>query len=324
MRRVLVTGGAGFIGSHLVDRLARDAANELIVLDNLRRGSLANLNGSRGLVRFVNGDVRDRSCLADIMSKVDVVYHLAAQSNVMGAVSDIDYCFSTNVIGTFEVFRAAAESGVRRVIFTSSREVYGDPQELPVPETAPLRPKNAYGASKAAGEMYSRIFRDKGLEVIVLRLANVYGARDFDRVIPIFLGQAVRNLPLNLYGGTQLLDFVWIDTVVDILVQAALVAAPPGPTNVGTGKPTALLSLAECILSLTGSESPLCILPSRDVEVSRFAADTANMTTRFDVIPPTEPLGHLVDIVRLAKDIPETQTEIQAEFESYRKGLSLS
>ena len=158
MKRILITGGAGFIGSHLVDRLALDPSNHLIVLDNLRRGRLANLEPMTDRVEFIQGDICDRSVVERAVQGVDLVYHLAAQSNVLGAVTDIDYSFRANVVGTFEVLKAAAEAGVRRLVFSSSREVYGDPQTLPVPESAPISPKNAYGASKAAGEMYCRAF----------------------------------------------------------------------------------------------------------------------------------------------------------------------
>ena len=124
---------------------------------------------------------------------------------MIGAVTDLDYSFE-NCHRTFEVLRAASASGVKRLVFTSSREVYGDPSVLPVPESAPLAPKNAYGASKAAGEVYCRVLGSQSFSTRIVRSANVYGTRDFDRVIPIFLDQALRNEPLTLFGGQQ----VWI------------------------------------------------------------------------------------------------------------------
>src|SRR5207245_6973446 len=149
----------------------------------------------------------------------NVVCQLAAQSNVMGAVYDADYAFGSNVTGTFNVLRAAASAGVKRVVFTSSREVYGDPRQLPVRESCPIRPKNGYGASKAAGEVYCRAAANDGLETVILRVTNVYGTRDRDRVVPLFARSAGSGSPLTLYGGKQVLDFVWIDTVVDALVK---------------------------------------------------------------------------------------------------------
>ena len=151
---ILVTGGAGFIGTHLVASLLAEG-KEVSVLDNLTRGRISNTG--KGF-RFVQGDIRDRETVVKAMTGVDILFHLAAQSNVMGAVTDLDYSFTTNVFGTFEVLRAAKEAGVRRVVFTSSREVYGDAAVLPVSEDAPLHAKNAYGASKVAGELYCRVF----------------------------------------------------------------------------------------------------------------------------------------------------------------------
>jgi UDP-glucose 4-epimerase len=302
MRNILVTGGAGFIGSHLVDRLARDPSNRVIVLDNLRRGSVANLEQSIDRVRFVEGDIRDRAVVEQLTAGVEVVYHLAAQSNVLGAVADLDYSFSTNVAGTFEVLRAAAQSGVRRLIFTSSREVYGDPAEIPVPETAPVHPKNAYGASKAAGEMYCRVLSSPAFATVILRLANVYGPRDFDRVIPIFVNQALGGLPLTLYGGKQILDFVWVDMVVDCLVKAGHSDFPAGPLNIGSGSPTKLLSLAERVVSQTGSGSQLHIVPSREVEVSQFVADIALLRDVLSVKPIRDPLQYLPEVIRFIRE----------------------
>src|SRR5207245_9289304 len=147
----------------------------------------------------------------------NVVCQLAAQSNVMGAVYDADYAYSSNVTGTFNVLRAAVSAGVKRVVFTSSREVYGDPRRLPVRESAPLPPKNGYGASKAAGEVYCRAAANEGIETVILRLANVYGTRDRGRVIPLFAQAAAAGWPLTIYGGKQVLDFIWVETVVDVL-----------------------------------------------------------------------------------------------------------
>jgi UDP-glucose 4-epimerase len=297
VKKILVTGGAGFIGSHLVDCLAGDPENHVIVLDNLRRGTVTNLEQSLVRIRFVEGDVRDRELVEQSMQEVEVVYHLAAQSNVLGAVADLDYSFSTNVLGTFEILRAAARSGVRQLIFTSSREVYGDPEYIPVPETAPVCPKNAYGASKAAGEMYCRVLASPTFKTVILRLANVYGPRDFDRVIPIFAGQALSGLPLTLYGGRQILDFVWVDTVVECLIEASRSSFPAGPVNVGSGKPTELLHLAEKVISHTKSASRLQLAPSREIEVSRFVADTTLLGRVFPARILDDPLHYLPELI---------------------------
>lgn len=293
----LVTGGAGFIGSHLVERLVRDDLGKVTALDNMHRGNIAHLAECRDRIRFIWADVRDEVALRAAMLDVDVVFHLAAQSNVLGAEYDSDYAVSTNVLGTINVLRAA-QAAVRRVVFSSSREVYGDPDVLPVPETAPMRPKNSYGASKVAGEAYCRAFQQAGLEITVLRLANVYGPRDSDRVIPIFLRNSQRGEPLVVYGGSQVVDFVWVADAVDSLVRAATVPPVTEPINVGSGLGISILDLAKTILSITGSHSDLQILPARSLETCRFAADTRRMQTQLGLAPCNGLAGHLAELLR--------------------------
>ncbi|MEO8592804.1 MAG: SDR family NAD(P)-dependent oxidoreductase [Candidatus Solibacter sp.] len=297
MKNVLITGGAGFIGSHLVDWLARSGTDRITVVDNLRRGKLENLQVSGVPVNFVQGDIRDRTLMEDVMRSVTVVYHLAAQSNVLGAVEDLDYSFSTNVTGTVEVLRAAAKSGVRRVVFTSSREVYGDPERLPVMEDCTPMPKNAYGASKAAAEMYCRVFSGREIDVAILRLANVYGPRDFDRVIPIFLGKALSNLPLTLFGGNQTIDFVPVQLVIAALIRAGEGLALPGPINVGSGRAITVMELAKRVVVDTGSTSEIRIEPPREVEVTRFVASTRQLKEVLGLAPPDDPLERLADLI---------------------------
>jgi UDP-glucose 4-epimerase len=295
--KVLVTGGAGFIGSHLVDRLVLDPAANVSVLDNFSRGRLEHLAPSENRVRIVRGDIRDRTLLREAMSGVDLVYHLAAQSNVLGAIRDLDYSFQTNVVGTYEVLRAAAAVGVRRVIFTSSREVYGEPASLPVPESAPLAPKNAYGVSKATGEMYCRLLADARLEVVVFRLANVYGPRDRDRVIPLFAEQALRGEPLTVFGSGKVLDFLWIGDLVDVLYQASQCPCPDGPINLGSGKGINLVDLAKRISALAGGGSTVSVTGERQPEVGHFVADVAAARRLFQFHCPEDPVEHVPEIV---------------------------
>jgi UDP-glucose 4-epimerase len=297
VKKILVTGGAGFIGSHLVDRLAANPSNQVVVLDNLHRGRVANLTASQERIEFIHGDIRHRATVEKAVRDADTVYHLAAQSNVLGAVSDLDYSFTTNVHGTFEILRAASSYGAKRFVFTSSREVYGDPSCLPVRETAPIKPKNAYGASKAAGEAYCGVFNSHSFQVRIVRLANVYGTRDFNRVIPIFVDQALRGEPLTLFGGKQIIDFVWIGHVAESLIRAAEVDLLPGPVNIGTGIPTELHTLARRIIMVTGSSSVLQIAPARDVEVAQFVADTHLQKEYLGLDGPDDPLTHLPAVV---------------------------
>jgi UDP-glucose 4-epimerase len=288
--KILVTGGAGFIGAHLV-AAALAAGDEVVALDNMRRGIRAKLSGE---VRLVEGDIRDRDTVALAMRGAQRVYHLAAQSNVLGSVTDTDYSFTSNVVGTYNVLVAARDAGVERVIFTSSREVYGEVEHLPVAEDRPMDPKNAYGASKVAGEVYCRTFQNTyGLDVSVLRLANVYGSGDRDRVIPIWLDRARRGEDLEIYGGAQVLDLVTVALVVAALRRAAEVSLGGRVVNVGSGVGTPLRDLADRIARLPSREVGLRVAPARSIEVTRFVADVARMRDLLDLAPPADPLEGL-------------------------------
>ena len=299
--KALVTGGAGFIGAHLVETLLA-AGDEVVVLDNLRRGDRARLDAigraaRGGALRLIEGDVRDRDTVRAATTGVERVYHLAAQSNVLGAVSDLDYSFSSNVVGTYNVLVVAREAAVGRMVFSSSREVYGEVDQVPVAEDRPLNPKNAYGASKVAGEVYCRVFQNTyGLDVSVLRLANVYGPGDSDRVIPIWLDRARRGEDLELYGGTQVLDFVPVGLVVEALRRAADRSLGGQPLNVGSGVGTTLYDLAARVQALSGAAAGLRLLPARAVEVTRFVADVGRMRALLGLEPPSDPLVALEEL----------------------------
>lgn len=295
--KILVTGGAGFIGSHLVDRLVKDRAGEVVVIDNFSRGKIEYLAESRSQISVVDGDIRDAELLKTEMSGVELVYHLAAQSNVLDGFRDPDAAFEANVIGTYQVLKAAAESGVKRVVFSSSREVYGDPDTVPVRETAAVSPKNAYGVSKAACELYCRLSARSGMEVVVLRLTNVYGPRDRGRVIPLFVELATNGKPLAVFGREKTLDFLWIENLIDVLCKAARGSCPEEPTNVGSGKGIKLIDLAERIRELTGGKSTVQITDERAPEVSRFVADVTIARELFDLKCPEDPIEYLPELI---------------------------
>jgi len=290
---VLVTGGLGFIGGHLVDGLLGAGVSHIRVFDNHRRAVTGTQAWPTAAVELIRGDIRDGSELREAIKDCEVVFHLAAQSNVLGAIGDSDYSFTTNVRGTVNVLAMAREEGVRRVVFTSSREVYGDCDQLPVPESAPLHPKNPYGASKAAGEMYCHAQGDGHPEVTVLRLANVYGPRDRDRVIPKFLDGAWNSAPLTVYGGDQVVDFVWIDTVVAVLLRVGLGGYVSETLNIGSGVGVTILELARRILELIPSTSQCLRMPTRRIEVSRFVADISRAKAVLGLSPPGDPLMYL-------------------------------
>lgn len=293
MTKALITGGAGFIGSHLVTRLAL-LGYDIVVLDNLNRGTVEAIapHLRSGAATFIEGDIRDRPTVMEAAVGCDLIFHLAAQSNVMGALDDPDYSFTTNAFGTYNVLTCAVELGVSRVVFTSSREVYGEPQYMPVDEDHPLGAKNPYGASKVAGEAYCRTFANcYDLDVAIVRLANVYGDGDSGRVIPLWLTEALNGHDLRVYGGSQVLDFVWIDTVVTALVHAAEHGLA-APTNIGSGVGTSILELGQRIIEIAASHGHLNREPARGAEVTCFVADVTRMRT-LGIEPEADPLAHL-------------------------------
>lgn len=295
--RVVVTGGAGFIGSHLVRSLLRTRTYQVLIIDNLHRPCTTDPTfGNEAEFSLI--DIRDRAALGTAVRGAEVIFHLAAQSNVMGSVADAEYTFQTNVAGSVHVLEAARLAGSKRVVFTSSREVYGEPAQLPVRESEPLRPKNAYGVSKAAAELYCGLAAAQGLEAVILRLANVYGWGDRDRVIPLFVDAARAGDPLTVYGGKQILDFVWIDTVVNALMQAAFGPWLPEPINIGSGFGVTVIDLAQRIVQLTSSNSVIEAVPSRTVEVTRFVADVDRARRLLAISSPSGPLEQLPVLTR--------------------------
>lgn len=302
---ILVTGGAGFIGSYLVDALVAENVGDIRVLDNFYRGNKEFLikHLQSGTIRLINGDIRDEGLLKRVFTDVDLVYHLAAQSNVLGAVSDLNYSFSTNVLGTVNVLRQAVKAGVKRIVFTSSREVYGEVKSLPVHEDTQLLAINPYGASKIAAEAYCRTFNRDGLEVVILRLANVYGPRDTERVIPLFINSLFHQEPLFIYGENKVLDFIWVGEVVDILVQAGFKEGIREPVNVGSGAGTKLTQLAKRLKALTGSNSEITIAPPRAFEVMGYIANVDKMHSLFPNRVGIEPLHNLEAVVQYWRGI---------------------
>jgi UDP-glucose 4-epimerase len=305
--RVLVTGGAGFIGSHLVDYLLARDAQQVVVIDNLTRPRQNWLKAREDHPRlvFVGGDILDAGRLDGALVGIDVVYHLAAVATVMAAVGDPERAFAVNALGTALVAMAARRAGVRRLVFTSSREVYGDPATLPVTEDAPLKPKNVYGASKASGELFLSTLDPSQMAVVIVRLANVYGPGDSGRVIPIFLNNASNDLPLILYGGQQILDLVWIGDVVEALIKAGFSAKPvTEPTNIGSGTATSLQALAQRIVNLVERDTPIQIAPPRGPEVDRYQADLTRAEYYYGLTPKEDPLDKLPELLNAVRTGP--------------------
>ncbi len=258
--KVLVTGGAGFIGSHVIDRLIEDGCF-VRVIDNLSTGKLENIKDhlKSGKVDFVQGDVRDARLVKESVKDVDVVVHLAAITSVPFSVENPDLTFKVNVAGTMNLLVSCAKEKVSKFVFISSCAVYGEPQFLPVNEEHPTNPISPYAESKLAGEKFCLGFHKRGLvRSVVLRLFNVYGPRqgvnDYCGVITRFIDYGRQGLPLVIHGdGSQTRDFVNIRDVADIVLSAIKSRSAEGEVfNVGFGESISVHELAEAVLESAG------------------------------------------------------------------------
>jgi UDP-glucose 4-epimerase len=254
MGSALVTGGAGFIGSHLVDALL-ERGHRVTILDDLSTGRWENLAGAlnRG-ARFHPGGVTDAAAVARVFAAAqpDTVFHLAAQIDVRHAVADPARDATVNLIGTVTMLEAARRHGVRRFVLASTGgAIYGDALQVPTPETATPRPGSPYAASKAAAESYLELYRQlHGLSTFTLRLANVYGPRQAGGeagVIAIFCAAATLGDAVTIYGdGAQTRDFVYVGDVVEAFLTASE-RDDAGCCNIATGRETSVLELARAL-----------------------------------------------------------------------------
>jgi UDP-glucose 4-epimerase len=250
-KRIIITGGCGFIGSHLVEALWRD--NHVVVIDDLSAGSLSNISGFEA--EFHRRDIV--GTLDDLMAGADIVFHTAASVQVTLSVQDPGLDARTNIIGLLNVLNAARRSRIERLVFSSSTAVYGVAQYLPIDEAHPTEPISPYGLSKLTGERYFRMFHAlEGLPAVCLRYFNVYGPRQranstYSGVISIFAQNVLRGQPSVIYGdGEQSRDFVNVKDVVQANLLAAV--APPARVvgkvfNVGTGRATNLKELVRLL-----------------------------------------------------------------------------
>lgn len=272
MGYILVTGGAGFIGSYLTERLI-DEGYKVIIVDNLSKGRIGNIKNVLDDVVLIKGDILNIKLMADLVRKADLVFHLAAISRVITSIKNPVLCFKVNIIGTEILARLCSKFG-RKLIFSSSREVYGNAQYLPVDEFHPLNPLNPYGVSKVASEKVVEAYsKCHSLRYIIFRLANVYGPRDTDRVIPIFIEQALKGEPLYVYGKDKVLDFLYIEDAIDAFLKTLELDIDNVTLNLGSGIGTRLDEIANLIVKFTKSESKIVIKKERKWEVRKFIAD---------------------------------------------------
>jgi UDP-glucose 4-epimerase len=280
--RVLVTGGAGFIGRHIAEYF-QDRA-EVRVLDNLRSGLKSNLSGL--YCQFKVGSVLDRDLVREAMTGVDFVFHLAAIASVQESMQKPNECAEINTRGTVIVLEEAARAGVKKLIFSSSAAIYGDNPTNPKIESMPAEPKSPYATSKYEAERHCRSFTDEGrLATVSLRYFNVFGpyqnpTSKYAAVVPAFIVKATRNESIMIFGdGCQTRDFIYVDGVVAANAFFALKSQATGIFNVACGKPITVTDLALSIRKLTKSSSTIDCGAERPGDVKHSVASIDKMHT---------------------------------------------
>jgi UDP-glucose 4-epimerase len=279
--RLLVTGGAGFIGSHLVDRLVAEG-HYVCVLDNFSTGKMENLYGVLGSknLEIIRADVRRiPSLLLRKLRRVDGVCHLAAVTDVQESIKNPIPTSDVNLIGTLRVLETASKLGTKRVVFASSAAVYCMIERFPVTEDANMDPISPYGASKAASELYCRAFEENhGIGTVSLRYFNVYGPRQisgqYSGVISTFARRILRGQPLTIFGnGSQTRDFVYVDDVVEATIRALQGTIQSRVFNIASGTETTIHRLAKIMQELVGRRPEVKFLPPRLGDPHRGVAD---------------------------------------------------
>jgi UDP-glucose 4-epimerase len=277
-KKVVITGGAGFIGAHLAKKLAPD--NSVIILDNLATGKKGNIAGLSGEnVTFVKGTITDLPLLGRFFKGIDFVFHLAAMASVPRSVEDPAACHEVNATGTLKVLLAARDSGVKKVVFASSCAVYGDRHNPPIKEEMAPSPQSPYAVTKLAGEYYCQTFQEiYGLTTVCLRYFNVYGPGQdpnsaYAAVVPKFIQRVAEGKPLLILGdGEQTRDFVFVRDVVQANILAAQSDAS-GIFNIGSGRSITMGGLAKLIIRLMGKDVEISYQAARAGDVRHSLAD---------------------------------------------------
>jgi len=294
MTTALVTGGAGFIGSHLVERLLDDGW-DVRVIDNLATGRESNLRSALARIRFVRGDILDAAAVRPLCEGCDVVFHLAALASVPRSIAAPAESDRVNAGGTLVVLCAAADAGVRRLVLASSSSVYGNVGETPAREDASPRPLSPYGVSKLAAEHACRLFGAAGrIETTALRFFNVYGPRQdplspYAAVIPRFVAASRAGRAPVIYGdGNQARDFTFVLDVIEALCRVAAHPAARGEAlNVAGGQPTSVRALADLIRARFPGAPAAVHDPPRPGEIRRSCADPSRLRACVGFVPVT-------------------------------------
>ena len=276
-KRIVVTGGAGFIGSHIVEAL--HSRNDVIVLDDFSTGKEQNILGLGGIM-VLRGSVTQPKHLAFAFRNADMVFHLAARPSVQESISDPLGTEKVNLTGTLNVLQAARDAGVGKLVFSSSCAVYGDARP-PIGEDAALRPMSPYAVQKLAAEHYCRLFHEpRGMRTVCLRYFNVFGPRQdpgsqYAAVVPVFFQDMARNSRVTVFGdGRQTRDFIYVGDVVGAnMLAAESSGADGGVVNIATGRPTSVMELARTVAGVVGKPLKIKRASARKGDIRHSAAN---------------------------------------------------
>ena len=297
---IVVTGGKGFIGTYVVNELVD--THDVTILDNGYRESQLPISKN---IKIVDGNITDYNLVSNVVNGCDIVIHLAGISQVMTSIKHPSLTFEYNIRGTENIARSCCETGVK-LLFSSSREVYGTQEHLPVKTDAELKPDNPYAASKIAGEMLIKAYsKAYGLEYAIFRLSNVYGHGDSGRVLPIFIHNALHEKDLQIYGTNKIIDFVHVTDVVKAVLKM-LTLNENAIMNIGSGIGRSLEEVALSINAFTGNKISINTLSPRIGEVDRYVAD---ITEALEIIGWVPSIDFDAGLKEMIEEVREHQNQ---------------
>jgi UDP-glucose 4-epimerase len=302
MNRVLITGGAGFIGSHTADLLLSQDV-PVRVLDNLSSGNRTNLPDKHPLLEFIEGDITDSHMVDQAMIGVSHCLNLAAQVSVVASLENPEFSAMQNIIGFVNVLVAAQKNKVEKIVYASSAAIYGEPSEIPLPETAIKNQLSPYGLEKQVNEEYADMYqRIYGIKSLGQRFFNVFGPRQdpkspYAGVIALFVDRISRGEPLTVFGdGQQTRDFIYVGDVARANV-AALTSEATGACNIATGQQTTLLDLIAVLSDITGNHCKVSHAEPREGDIQHSLANPTKMNHQLGLKAETNIRQGLINLI---------------------------
>jgi len=301
--KILVTGGAGFIGSHIAEYLVQ-RGDDVTILDNLNTGKIENLSKVNNDINFVNGDIREYKLLERLVSDSDGVFHEAALASVQQSLKMQDEYFDVNVSGTENILKLAKEYGFK-VVYASSSSVYGNPKQIPIKESDDRNTVNPYAQTKLEAELLAEKYSEMGVKVIGLRYFNVFGKRqskEYAGVIKLFLDRIQQSKPPKINGdGLQTRDFVYIDDVVKANILAMDSDINYKFLNVGSGLPISILDLANLVIDASGLSLKPIYCPALSGDIKTTQADLTSIKKLLGWQPKTKLRDWLIEVISSKK-----------------------